>query len=176
MNVCDRKGPLTSCRSTSASMKKRCGLTSSPNGATAKATSSPSASAPRCASPPSPATAMTPLANSLWGLVLLSLICGIPFLSPVLGPGAAISQVIGVMIGTQIGAGRHLPGLRPARAVCHQRAGRLRLRPGGPFHAGGKTGDHREGRPCLSALTSVNGAASRHHRLAVFPGLILRTQ
>ncbi len=54
------------------------------------------------------AHALTPLANSLWGLVLLSLICGIPFL-PGARAGAAISQVIGVMIGTQIGAGAISP-------------------------------------------------------------------
>ncbi|GHL77923.1 hypothetical protein ECZU34_56710 [Escherichia coli] len=65
------------------------------------------------------AHAPTPLANSLWGLVLLSLIRGIPFLSPVLGPGAAISQVIGVMIGTDWRRG-DISGLRPARPVCDQ--------------------------------------------------------
>jgi len=52
---------------------------------------------------------LTPMANSLWGLVLLSAICGIPFLSPILGPGAAITQVVGVMIGTQIGMGNISP-------------------------------------------------------------------
>lgn len=46
--------------------EERCGLTSSPNGATAKATSSPSASVPLCASPPSPATAMTAAMADCW--------------------------------------------------------------------------------------------------------------
>lgn len=55
------------------------------------------------------ANALTPMANSLWGLLLLSAICGIPFLSPILGPGAAITQVVGVMIGTQIGLGHISP-------------------------------------------------------------------
>ena len=55
------------------------------------------------------AHALTPMANSLWGLLLLSVICGIPFLSPILGPGAAITQVVGVMIGTQIGLGNISP-------------------------------------------------------------------
>ncbi|MGC3995776.1 MAG: PTS sorbitol transporter subunit IIB [Propionicimonas sp.] len=51
------------------------------------------------------ASAVTPLAASPIGLILLGIIVGLPFLSPILGPGAAIAQVIGVLMGTQIAAG-----------------------------------------------------------------------
>jgi PTS system glucitol/sorbitol-specific IIC component len=55
---------------------------------------------------------MGPLANNIVGLVVISLICGLPFLSPILGPGAVIAQVIGVaIIGPQIANGTIAPAM-----------------------------------------------------------------
>jgi len=51
------------------------------------------------------ANAVSPLAGNPFGLILLGIIVGLPFLSPILGPGAAIAQVVGVLMGTQIAAG-----------------------------------------------------------------------
>lgn len=51
------------------------------------------------------AEAVKPLANNVFGMIILSLVAAIPFLSPVLGPGAVIAQVIGVLLGVEIGRG-----------------------------------------------------------------------
>ena len=51
------------------------------------------------------ANKLSPFAGSLPGLLIISVICAIPIFSPLLGPGAVIAQVVGVLIGTQIGLG-----------------------------------------------------------------------
>ena len=55
------------------------------------------------------ANTISPLASSLPGMLVISLICAIPFISPVLGPGAVIAQVVGTLLGAQIGMGNIPP-------------------------------------------------------------------
>lgn len=52
---------------------------------------------------------IAPYSGSLGGLLIISIIASIPFLSPLLGPGAVIAQVVGVLIGVEIGRGNIPP-------------------------------------------------------------------
>lgn len=45
------------------------------------------------------------LAGSIVGLLIVSVVCAIPVLSPLLGPGAVIAQVVGTLLGVEIGRG-----------------------------------------------------------------------
>jgi PTS system glucitol/sorbitol-specific IIC component len=57
------------------------------------------------------AKGVTPLAGSLPGMLILSVICAIPFVSPVIGPGAVIAQIVGVLVGEQIASGAIKPSM-----------------------------------------------------------------
>lgn len=47
------------------------------------------------------ANTIAPLCGTLPGLLVISVVCGIPFLSPILGPGAVIASTVGVLLGQQ---------------------------------------------------------------------------
>lgn len=57
------------------------------------------------------ASVLTPLAGNVYGLIGLGIICSIPGLSALLGPGAVIAQIIGTLIGAEIGKGNVPPQL-----------------------------------------------------------------
>jgi PTS system glucitol/sorbitol-specific IIB component len=48
---------------------------------------------------------LAPLSSNPIGLVVIGFVVALPFLSPILGPGAAVAQIVGVLMGTQIATG-----------------------------------------------------------------------
>jgi len=54
---------------------------------------------------------LVPLAGNVVGLVVLGFICSIPVLSCLLGPGAVIAQIVGTLIGAEIGKGHIAPNM-----------------------------------------------------------------
>lgn len=57
------------------------------------------------------ASVLTPLAGNIGGLLILGIICSIPGLSALLGPGAVIAQIVGTLVGAEIGKGNIAPQL-----------------------------------------------------------------
>jgi PTS system glucitol/sorbitol-specific IIC component len=55
------------------------------------------------------ANLLAPLAGNIIGLIIIGFICSLPFLSPLLGPGAVISQIVGTLIGVEIANGNIPP-------------------------------------------------------------------
>ena len=55
------------------------------------------------------ANLIAPVMSNLPSMIIMSFVCVLPFLAPILAPGAAIGQVASILIGTQIAAGTIAP-------------------------------------------------------------------
>ena len=51
------------------------------------------------------ANTIAPLCGTLPGMLVICIICSLPFLSPILGPGAVIAQIVGTLLGAQFAVG-----------------------------------------------------------------------
>lgn len=51
------------------------------------------------------ANTISPFCSTLPGMIFISFVCGLPFLSPILGPGAVIAQVVGTLLGAEFAKG-----------------------------------------------------------------------
>lgn len=51
------------------------------------------------------ARTISPICGTLPGMLIISVICSLPILSPILGPGAVIAQVVGTLLGAQFASG-----------------------------------------------------------------------
>lgn len=55
------------------------------------------------------ANTISPMCSTLPGMLIISVVCALPFLSPILGPGAVIAQVVGTLLGAEFGLGNIPP-------------------------------------------------------------------
>ena len=70
------------------------------------------------------ARTISPICGTLPGMLIISVICSLPILSPILGPGAVIAQVVGTLLGAQFASGAIPPQFAlPALFAIDSQAG-----------------------------------------------------
>ena len=108
---------------------------------------------------------LAPLSSNPLGLVAIGFVVALPFLSPILGPGAAVAQIVGVLMGTQIATGA-LP-VQYALPTLFAIDGQVGCDfiPVGPRPRRGEGRDGRGRHPGRAVQPDVHLAARRRHRL-----------